>query len=135
GRCSEPTGTRSRRPRRAEPSPDDPARQAGARVPRGLAPVVVRVLVDDDGQAGHVLGAETAGEEGHLSPPVVGEQDGKVACVVTVGLAVRVVVPSRRGEGLVGVAHLASPLLVEVEAQRARGWGPWSVTRQALDPD
>src|SRR5690606_41951503 len=71
----------------------------------------------------------------HLSPPVVGEQDGKVACVVTVGLAVRVVVPSRRGEGLVGVAHLAAPLLVEVEAQRARGWGPWSVTRQALDPD
>jgi len=71
--------------------------------------------MDYYGFADYVAHPKTVGEEIHPSPAIVGEQYGKIAGVVAVGLAIWIPVLTGSPERLLRIAYGAGPVFMDME--------------------
>lgn len=98
------------------PRLDDPAGQALAGIACRLGAIVVRVLMDDDRFPDDVSHLEPIREKAHAGVSIVGEQHGKIARVIAVGLIRRIPMFSRPLEWVLRIADFASGSIMYMEA-------------------
>ena len=85
---------------------NDAAGQPLSAVAGRLGPVVIRIVVNDDGSSDNFIDTEFVCEEIHKGSAIIGKQNRKIACMVPMGLIRRIPMASCSHEWFIGISHI-----------------------------